>query len=1070
MKTKIKCLTSVFLTITMLLSIIVVAPIMVNASEDDELTYGDFQYKIEDDNSCTITDYDGMASSLSIPSAINGHTVKQIDTGALSDNRIITSVTIPNGVTTIGFSAFNGCIKLEKIKFSSNLDTVCENAFNNTKWFNNQSNGLVYVGKVAYKYKGDMPRNTKITVKSDTVSISESAFKDCANLTAILIPSSVKHIDKYAFYNCQGLTKLNFNDGIERIENDAFGSCEKLTSVNFSETLKSIGAFAFVECKKLSEITIPQSVTSVGEYAFSGCENLASVTVSDDLPYVGGRAFEKTKWLNSQPDGVVYIGKSAYGYKGDMPKNTELSLKSGITNISGYAFYEEKNLTSVKIPETVSRIGNWAFLDCEGLKNVNIPDGVKRIESWTFSNCSSLTNITVPDSVTVLDGLAFSYCTNLKNIELSKNLTEIGMGALSHCTSLETIDIPDSVIIMDNIAMAGCSELKSVNIGSNLKTVGGQVFAGCTSLEKVNVNLNNKNYTSENGIWYDKNKTKIILYPYNKKDSAYTTPTSLKELCNGYVGSYGILLDNSNLKTVTIEKNVAKIDDYAIGFVFDFDNYKINKVKDFTVKGYRGTVAESYAKKNSFNFVALDKTLQTPSISKLENTSGGIKISWNKVSGAYGYRVYQKTSNGWKRIKDTTATSYTDSAVSVNQTKTYTMRCIDKNGNTVSGYNSKGWSKKYTPVAPTISKLENTSSGIKLTWNKIAGVYGYRLYYKTSSGGWKRFKDTTATSFTDSGVSPNRTETYTIRCIDKNGNTVSGYNSKGWSKKYTPVAPTISKLENTSGGIKLTWNKIAGVYGYRLYHKTSSGWKRFKDTTATTYTDTAVKSGRTETYTIRCIDKNGNTVSGYNSKGWSKKYVSNGPTSIKLNKTSAYLGKKESVTLKYTLSAGSSSTVTWSSSNKNVATVSGGKVTAKGAGTATITATTANGKKATCKVTVINGTRQKLYVNSYRVRVCNFSVVVPDSCQVVYGDDCVTFVDKYNRNKYGSGTLMWVTYSGRYSTSKEYSLGYANRTKIVYQYPLGAGVGDVTDKTASQKYQNSKKDMDLAIKNTFRFE
>ena len=887
MKTKIKCLTSVFLTITMLLSIIVVAPITVNASEDDELTYGDFQYKIEDDNSCTITDYDGMASSLSIPSAINGHTVKQIDTGALSDNGIITSVTIPNGVTTIGFSAFNGCIKLERIKFSSNLDTVCENAFNNTKWFNNQPNGLVYVGKVAYKYKGDMPRNTKITVKSDTVSISESAFKDCANLTAILIPSSVKHIDKYAFYNCQGLTKLNFNDGIERIENDAFGSCEKLTSVNFSETLKSIGAFAFVECKKLSEITIPQSVTSVGEYAFSGCENLASVTVSDDLPYVGGRAFEKTKWLNSQPDGVVYIGKSAYGYKGDMPKNTELSLKSGITNISGYAFYEEKNLTSVKIPETVSRIGNWAFLDCEGLKNVNIPDGVKRIESWTFSNCSSLTNITVPDSVTVLDGLAFSYCTNLKNIELSKNLTEIGMGALSHCTSLETIDIPDSVIIMDNIAMAGCSELKSVNIGSNLKTVGGQVFAGCTSLEKVNVNLNNKNYTSENGIWYDKNKTKIILYPYNKKDSAYTTPTSLKELCNGYVGSYGMLLDNSNLKTVTIEKNVTKIDDYAIGFVFDFDNYKINKAKDFTVKGYRGTVAESYAKKNSFNFVALDKTLQTPSISKLENTSGGIKISWNKVSGAYGYRVYQKTSNGWKRIKDTTATSYTDSAVSVNQTKTYTMRCIDKNGNTVSGYNSKGWSKKYTPVAPTISKLENTSSGIKLTWNKIAGVYGYRLYYKTSSGGWKRFKDTTATSFTDSGVSPNRTETYTIRCIDKNGNTVSGYNSKGWSKKYTPVAPTISKLENTSGGIKLSWNKIAGVYGYRLYYKTSSGgWKRFKDTTATSFTDSGVSPNRTETYTIRCIDKNGNTVSGFYSKGWSKKYAPVAPKITKLTNTS----------------------------------------------------------------------------------------------------------------------------------------------------------------------------------------
>ena len=495
-----------------------------------------------------------------------------------------------------------------------------------------------------------------------------------------------------------------------------------------------------------------------------------------------------------------------------------------------------------------------------------------------------------------------------------------------------------------------------------------------------------------------------------------------------------------------------------------------NKTETYTIRciDKNGNTISGY---NS-NGWSIKYTPVAPTISKLENTSGGIKLTWNKIAGVYGYRLYYKTSSGgWKRFKDTTATSFTDSSVVPNKTETYTIRCIDKNGNTISGFNSNGWSIKYTPVAPTISKLENTSGGIKLTWNKIAGVYGYRLYYKPASGGWKRFKDTTSTSFTDSSVVPNKTETYTIRCIDKNGNTVSGFNSNGWSIKYTPVAPTISKLENTSGGIKLTWNKIAGVYGYRLYYKPASGgWKRFKDTTATTYTDTAVKSGRTETYTIRCIDKNGNTVSGYNSKGWSKKYVSNGPTSIKLNKTSAYLGKKESVTLKYTLSAGSSSTVTWSSSNKNVATVSGGKVTAKGAGTATITATTANGKKATCKVTVINGTRQKLYVNSYRVRVCNFSVVVPDSCQAVYGDDCVTFVDKYNRNKYGSGTLMWVTYSGRYPTSKEYSLGYANRTKIVYQYPLGAGVGDVTDKTASQKYQNSKKDMDLAIKNTFRFE
>ena len=580
------------------------------------------------------------------------------------------------------------------------------------------------------------------------------------------------------------------------------------------------------------------------------------------------------------------------------------------------------------------------------------------------------------------------------------------------------------------------------------------VFGGCTSLESITVNSANKDFSSANGILYNKYKSEILLYPINKKDTAYTVPSSIDTLYE--MSANG----NTYLKTVTIPSNIKDIGDYAFGYIGEKYNYQ--KVSGFKIKGYKGTAAERYARNNDFNFVQLQIVPTSVALNKTTLTLDTGKTS-NLKATVYPSNAANKKCT-WRSSNTSVATVDGNGKVTAKKAGTATITVKTSNGKTAT------CKVTVNLPAPQITGLANTTGGIKISWNKVDGAYGYRLYYKPVSGGWKRFKDTTATSFTDSGVVPNKTETYTIRCIDKNGNTVSGFNSKGWSQKYTPVAPTISKLENTSGGIKLTWNKIAGVYGYRLYHKTSSGWKRFKDTTATTYTDTAVKSGRTETYTIRCIDKNGNTVSGYNSKGWSKKYVSNGPTSIKLNKTSAYLGKKESVTLKYTLSAGSSSTVTWSSSNKNVATVSGGKVTAKGAGTATITATTANGKKATCKVTVINGTRQKLYVNSYRVRVCNFSVVVPDSCQVVYGDDCVTFVDKYNRNKYGSGTLMWVTYSGRYSTSKEYSLGYANRTKIVYQYPLGAGVGDVTDKTASQKYQNSKKDMDLAIKNTFRFE
>ena len=326
--------------------------------------------------------------------------------------------------------------------------------------------------------------------------------------------------------------------------------------------------------------------------------------------------------------------------------------------------------------------------------------------------------------------------------------------------------------------------------------------------------------------------------------------------------------------TVKNSKNnkLVKGKDYKVIYPTNSVNVGRYSVKIQFIGNYSGTVNKY------FDIV--------PIITSLTNTSGGIKLAWKKVDGAYGYRLYYKpASGGWKRFKDTTATSFTDSGVVPNKTETYTIRCIDKNGKTVSGFYSKGWSKKYTPVAPTISKLDNTSGGIKLSWNKIAGVYGYRLYQKTSNG-WKRIKDTTATSFTDSAVSANQTKTYTIRCIDKNGKTVSGFYSKGWSKKYTPVAPTISKLDNTSGGIKLSWNKIAGVYGYRLYQKTSNGWKRIKDTTATSFTDSAVSANQTKTYTIRCIDKKGKTVSGFYSKGWSKKYTAATPKITKLTNRS----------------------------------------------------------------------------------------------------------------------------------------------------------------------------------------
>ena len=931
------------------------------------------------------------------------------------------------------------------------------------------------------KYKGDSEYvEIPSMVNGYKVDSIGNIFRDNYKLKGVIIPDTVDYVSRGIFSGCVSLTDVDLGKGITKISSGMFYNCKSLESLTIPEQIeefeyipyidgdyyrypfdgctslknlylkaKDISSISYLNLPSLTNIVIASTVDSLPNDAFSGYNYIENVTFENGLMVLPDSCFKNCTSLKNitLPDSMMSVGKSAFENCFNLKSVT---FSKNLNTISPSAFKGCSSIESLNFNDNLREIDSNAFKNCTSVKNVTFNNSLNTIGESAFNNCTSIEKAELSSSVSSLGENSFAGCTGLKNVTLSEKLKYISSGAFSGCSSLESIDLPDNITKIGSSSFLDCTALQNVKIGKNTTSIENYAFSGCSSLKNIEIPANVKY------IWWAAFEDCTNL-------SSVKLNNGLQQLDN-YV-FYNCL----NLKKIIIPASVTYLSDYSLGYYGKNDNNY--KIPDFVIVGDINSCAQRYANNNGFKFEEYKVNLSTPQITSLKNTTGGVKITWNKVDGAYGYRLYYRpASGGWKRFKDTTATSFTDSSVVPNKTETYTIRCLDKDGNTISGFNSNGWSIKYVPVAPTISKLENTSGGIKLTWNKIAGVYGYRLYYKPASGGWKRFKDTTATSFTDSGVSPNRTETYTIRCIDRNGNTVSGFYSKGWSIKYVPVAPTISKLENTSGGIKLTWNKIAGVYGYRLYHKTSSGWKRFKDTTATTYTDTAVKSGRTETYTIRCIDKNGNTVSGYNSKGWSKKYVSNGPTSIKLNKTSAYLGKKESVTLKYTLSAGSSSTVTWSSSNKNVATVSGGKVTAKGAGTATITATTANGKKATCKVTVINGTRQKLYVNSYRVRVCNFSVVVLDSCHVVYGDDCVTFVDKYNRNKYGSGTLMWVTYSGRYSTSKEYSLGYANRTKIVYQYPLGAGVGDVTDKTASQKYQNSKKDMDIAIKNTFRFE
>ena len=170
-------------------------------------------------------------------------------------------------------------------------------------------------------------------------------------------------------------------------------------------------------------------------------------------------------------------------------------------------------------------------------------------------------------------------------------------------------------------------------------------------------------------------------------------------------------------------------------------------------------------------------------------------------------------------------------------------------------------------ATPKISKTENVNNGVKISWNKVNKAEVYRVYYKGSKG-WTRLADTTSTSYTDSKVASGKTYTYTVRCLNKSKNKfTSGYDSKG-AKATFIAAPKISKTENVNGGVKISWGKSNGAEQYRVYYKGRKGWTRLADTTSTSYTDSKVTSGKTYTYTVRCLNKSKNKfTSGYDSKG-----------------------------------------------------------------------------------------------------------------------------------------------------------------------------------------------------------
>ncbi len=355
----------------------------------------------------------------------------------------LTNINITNSVTSIGSSAFEDCTGLTSVEIPDSVIYLGAGAFYNTAWYNNQPDGLIYAGKVAYVYKGTMPENTSITLKVGIKSIASSAFAGCTGLTNISIPNSVTSIESEAFYGCAGLTSINIPNSVTSIESAAFYGCTGLTSINIPNSVTSIESAAFYGCTGLTNINIPNSVTRIGDSAFSNCNNLQY----------------------SEYDNALYLGNSVNKY---------LYLAKS----------KSENITDCIINEKTKFIGSHAFLGCNKLTNIAIPNTVTCIGDSAFAFCTELKNISMSDNLIYVCVNSFMFTEWFSNQPVG--IVYVGKVAFAYIDEyLDAVVIKEGTLAISDGAFAGCDGIKTVSIPSSVTSIGYYAFEDCDALEKI---------------------------------------------------------------------------------------------------------------------------------------------------------------------------------------------------------------------------------------------------------------------------------------------------------------------------------------------------------------------------------------------------------------------------------------------------------------------------------------------------------------------------------------------------------------------------------------------------------
>lgn len=271
----------------------------------------------------------------------------------------------------------------------------------------------------------------------------------------------------------------------------------------------------------------------------AGCLVLPAGAEGTEEPPVlptSGTCGEDLTWTLSEDGTLTISGTGDMEDFGDMKspwydqreKILKVKVEDGATSIGNYSFQKCEKMAEIIIPESVTRIGLHAFAYCSGLTTLNFPANLVEIDDCALEFCSGLTTLRIPDSVKRIGAAAFSRCTNLKSINIPNSIKRILPNMFTCCESLESISIPETIVQIDGVAFSDCNSFKELAIPKSVTTITTPILLRSARLERIIVDGDNPSYCSDNGILFNKDKTKLLEAPIKLAISRYSVPESVQ--------------------------------------------------------------------------------------------------------------------------------------------------------------------------------------------------------------------------------------------------------------------------------------------------------------------------------------------------------------------------------------------------------------------------------------------------------------------------------------------------------------------------------------------------------------